>query len=104
MKIIMLLCCILLAAPALAKDYCGDRLPPEQRSRVVECTDGSFAIQCLSLGGTSGAEWISAQCGLSKLEALKERSRVVLDDTMDDVIACPRPEAQIKMPVVVIEW
>lgn len=87
---------LLLELPTFAA--CPVYPPAEQRTRIVECTDGSYAVQYLF-----GGLWGLGTCGKTLALAKEIKGYSIEEDQDWDRKACPPPKPQIKTPIVVVE-
>lgn len=88
---------IAMCFPLSAFAECPVVVPADERTRIVECTDGSYALQRL------GTMWVTTMgCGY-ELSVVRETKRWhIIEDALGDAIDCPTPPARPKYPLVIV--
>lgn len=95
----VLLCLIMLVTPVIAED-CTGRVSPDERTRIVVCTDNSHAIMWYDV---EDSEWrILLKCGLTLLEAQEVKEHSIWQDTLEDLRVCDELHASTKIPIEVV--
>lgn len=105
----------LLLCASAAQAACPPAYPAHERVRIVECTDGSYALEMRVVPYSlrriegpgfhfeaGGPEWQLARgCGMSLWEAKQARMTTLFIESGKDADECPPPRPEPKTRVVV---